>query len=523
MTAPLTVAFCLERDALDLMAEQIRQHEAHWPVCLVHDLPPDGLELGSLDAADGERRRVVVLSFAQTYQWIEHWRAGSRPIEAWLIIPSGAARRRLTSARPAAEDDRSAIAARLLRYLAEAIPLDRWLDLDDPRFGDPASAAAARRLCGVSGADGPVASVTRLPTSRAARLRGDARGGDRPEQSPELSLSLGSTYRTTKGEAGLSLLEAGWSHAEASHVWSNGQQASIVLPIDLGEATAQCRLTGFHIGRPFRIQALVNGQPVLRRNYDAQGSKTFDVRIPLPIPGRSAGPQPCRIELCFSQTWSPSRLYANSNDRRELAIALSAVSIEALAERDAAMLDIVGGLHAAGLGRLAANVMAPPTPSCGLADIAPSDLVEAGRGSPLIVLIDLPEPGPVLAALHAVLGADPSCVYLVCLGADEQPRPEPVPGDGSVCFADGWDRIVGALRFIERAPDILVVADVGRAIEVCGLLAPALAMSAPVSTMIVTSGDAGEIRRHQKFLSANMETITVHDTCTVLRAHRQVL
>ena len=80
-----------------------------------------------------------------------------------------------------------------------------------------------------------------------------------------------------------------------------------------------------------------------------------------------------------------------------------------------------------------------------------------------------------------------------------------------------------ALRFIEHVPDILVVQDVNRAIEACGLLAKALAMSAPARVIIIASNDMREIRRHQKFLSASMETITLYDASTVLRAHSQVL
>ena len=490
----LTIAFFADAAELDQVAAQVVRRA----VCLLNDLP-----LGALEALDDGRRRVVVLSFAQSYQWVEYWTGGSRAVDVWLVVPSGIALRSLISERPAG--GQAAVTARLLRYLGDAIPRERWLDLNDPRFGK----TVALRLCGAAEAEGLHEPEQGSPCSVRGRF----------------ALSVGRTYRTIKGELGLSLLEAGWSHAEAAHVWSNGRSASIVLPVDPDDARAvRCRLAGFHIGRPFRVQVLVDGQSVLRRTVSGEGAKTLDLLIPLDC-GGGGDPGLRRVELCFSQTWSPCRLYAGSTDQRELAVALSAISLEAAEDDlDAATLDVVGGLRSFGLGGLAPVTAQQTGPS--FADLRRAEMVDAGCATPVIVLVDVPEPGAVLAALQPVLGAEGDVVYLLCVGADERQASSQAPAPESphsACFADSWERIVQALRFIERAPDILVVADINQAVEASALLMPALALSAPVRVMIVMSDDTGAIRRHKKFLSGSMETITLHDGCTVLRARRQVL
>ena len=194
------------------------------------------------------------------------------------------------------------------------------------------------------------------------------------------------------------------------------------------------------------------------------------------------------------------------------------------------MLDVVEGLQSADLSQPALFVSDQPTDASILADILRWEVVDAGQVAPVIVLIDLPEPSIALAGLQNVLGSDDNSVYLLSLMADERRRAEvhtsskpALQNPHSACFADTWQRIVQALRFVERSPDILVVQDVDRAVAACAQLMQELALSAPIRVMITMSNDSSDIRRNKKFLSGSMETITRHDACTVLRARRQVL
>jgi len=125
-------------------------------------------------------------------------------------------------------------------------------------------------------------------------------------------------------------LDAGWSHQESWGTWSDGREASIILPLrdeNIGEISfsANALVNAKHQNQMIDIS--VNGVNAGSVVLGAQSGNRFNVRVPGGILSGMGTPKILRLELKFRDPVRPKDLGING-DERLLAIGLVSLTIQ---------------------------------------------------------------------------------------------------------------------------------------------------------------------------------------------------
>jgi hypothetical protein len=129
------------------------------------------------------------------------------------------------------------------------------------------------------------------------------------------------------GQGGRYLGE-GWSAPEDRHVWSNGQQASLLLEVVPPASDLELILTFFpHVHAEAlpeqRVEIFVNGRPLTSRVATEPGRTTFTMRIPRDW----VSARQLEIRFGLPDAASPADL-GTGGDRRELGIGLTSFRLQ---------------------------------------------------------------------------------------------------------------------------------------------------------------------------------------------------
>src|SRR5581483_3750520 len=134
-------------------------------------------------------------------------------------------------------------------------------------------------------------------------------------------------YETGNDGLGLLALAGGWSHPEPGHVWSDGPQAGLLLPLDRAQPGTRyrVRLRGSLPPGPAEIGIDIDGRRAMAIARSAASPHVLDIELSaLPVGGTA---QPAiRIDLSFRHRFVPFETGA-SIDRRALGLALVAITV----------------------------------------------------------------------------------------------------------------------------------------------------------------------------------------------------
>lgn len=250
---------------------------------------------------------------------------------------------------PGRSSPRRMLALEQLRALDARLSACRVVTLEDLYFAPDVAAAtlsdwlgfeppiAAPDFGGVDGYKAAMGTVLR-------RLH----TGELDDWTGSLDIPVGEIVPVREHAAALRYLGAGWSWPEPAHVWSDGPEARLILPLARGPSDADAgalrlRLVGAPASFPFRGRLSVDGRALLDVRLTKPTTSPVVLDAPLPRGVLAGAEGSLHLDFSIESCWSSAGPSAE-HDTRQLGYALQSLEVREV-RYDAAMAELAAFLR----------------------------------------------------------------------------------------------------------------------------------------------------------------------------------
>ncbi|MFT8244654.1 hypothetical protein [Roseomonas sp. BN140053] len=321
-------------------------------------------------AAPGEAGTRLVVTGAHGTAWLAAHRENPGAFDILYLRTTAVTLWELVIEQGAFPDPVMALRRRFAEFLDQMLREFPQISLEDLHFAPGDALATLLSQLGLPQPSLPApvpAPEPGLGYARSMAALRDLGGPGGEELNALLELRLGEPRRIGRGHPGSLILGRGWSYQEVKLVWSDGDHATLAVPLPPdAEGPLCCRLSGMVAKTPFTLRASIRGAPVGTFIWPAGSQHAAVVDLPLTLTARSSE-RVVPIDFAFEGFLTPDP--SGPTDPRRLGIALQSVQIypaRSGPDRDASAASMFDVLLAAGCrppAPIPAPVPAPPTPA----------------------------------------------------------------------------------------------------------------------------------------------------------------